>query len=51
MAKVNHPQVRRAYSVDGRSALAGQGKLRLRVRATGTPDHARPAAATHVVQI
>jgi hypothetical protein len=35
----------------GRSALAAQGKLTLRVRATATPDHARPAAVTRVVHV
>lgn len=35
----------------GRRALAGQAELTLRLRATATPDHARPAAATRVVRV
>ena len=43
--------VRLRITAAGRRALAGQGKLTLRVRATATPDAAPPAAATRVVRV
>jgi outer membrane protein assembly factor BamB len=43
--------VRLRFTAAGRRALAGQAKLTLRVRATVTPDHARPAAATRVARV
>ena len=43
--------VRLRITEAGRRALAGRGKLTLRVRATATPDAAPPAAATRVVHV
>jgi len=43
--------VRLRITEAGRRALAGKGKLTLRVRATATPDAAPPAVATRVVHV